>query len=109
MAKRGRGGVNVSQTVRDYKAQHKRSKPKDIAAALNERGIKISSQYVSTILSNARRKKGRKGKAAAAASNGAGRGGLDVAKLVKAKQLVKRLGGPEEARKLIDALVKILD
>ena len=107
MAKRGRGGVNVSQLVRDYKSQHKRSKPKDIAAALNAQGTKISAQYVSTILSNARRKKGRKGRrAAVAASNG---GGLDVAQLVKAKKVVDQLGGIDEAKKMIDALARILD
>ena len=107
MAKRGRKGVNVSQLVRDYKSQHKRSKPKDIAAALNEQGIKISSQYVSTVLSNARRKKGRGRRTAA--ESGAGGGGIDVAQLVKAKQLVSKLGGVEQARKMIDALAKILD
>lgn len=107
MAKRGRRGVNVSQLVRDYKSQHKRSKPKDIAAALTAQGTKISSQYVSTILSNWRRKKGRKVRRAAAASNGGG-SGIDVAQLVKAKKLVGQLGGIEQAQKMIDALAKIL-
>lgn len=107
MAKRSRGGVNVSQLVRDYKSQHKRSKPKDIAEALNGQGVKISAGYVSTILSNARRKKGRKVRAAAAASNA--RGGIDVAQLVKAKKLVDKLGGVGPAKKMIDALAKLLD
>jgi geranylgeranyl pyrophosphate synthase len=70
--------------------------------------VKISSQYVSTILSNARRKKGRRVRATAAASNGRG-GGIDVAQLVKAKQLVRKLGGIDQAKKMIDALAKILD
>lgn len=108
MAKRGRGGVNVSQLVRDYKSQHKRSKPKDIAEALHGQGVKISAQYVSTILSNWRRKKGRRVRAAAVASNGRG-SGIDVAQLVKAKKLVHKLGGIEQAKKMIDALAKILD
>ena len=38
MAKRKRGGVNVSQLVRDYKSQHKRAKPKAIAEALGAQG-----------------------------------------------------------------------
>jgi hypothetical protein len=110
MAKRGRGGVNVSQMVRDYKSQHKRSKPKDIAAALNDRGVKISSQYVSTVLSNWRRKKGRRVRAAAGAAQSNGRGsGISIAQLVKAKKLVRKLGGVDEAKKMIDALSKILD
>ena len=106
MAKRGRKGTNVSQLVRDYKSQHKRSRPKDIAAALNEQGVKIKPQYVSTILSNARRRKGRKVRAAA---SGNGQGGIDVAQLVNAKKLVSKLGGVDQARKIIDALAKILD
>ncbi len=107
MAKRGRGGVNVSQLVRDYKSKHKRSKPKEIAAALNGEGVKISAQYVSTILSNARRKKGRKVRATTASDNA--RGGIDVAKLVQAKKLVDQLGGVGPAKKMIDALAKLLD
>jgi hypothetical protein len=106
MAKRKKRGVNVSQLVRDYKSQHKRSKPKDIAAAISAQGTKISPQYVSTVLSNWRRKKGRKAKRApAASSNGSG---IDVAQLVKAKVLVEKLGGVEQAKKMVDALAKIL-
>ena len=106
MAKRKRGGVNVSQLVRDYKSQHKRSKPKDIAEALSAGGTKISPQYVSTVLSNWRRKKGRKGKRAAVSSNNGA--GIDVAQLVKGKKLVAQLGGIEQAKQVIDALAKIL-
>jgi len=109
MAKRSRGGTNVSQLVRDYKSQHKRSKPKDIAEALSGQGVKISSQYVSTILSNARRKKGRRVRAGAAASNGGGVSGISIAQLVKAKKVIRRLGGIDQAKKMIDALSKILD
>jgi hypothetical protein len=47
-------------------------------------------------------------RATAAASNGRG-GGIDVAQLVKAKQLVRKLGGIDQAKKMIDALAKILD
>ena len=107
MAKRKKRGVNVSQLVRDYKSQHKRAKPKAIAEALGEQGTKISPQHVSTIISNWRRKKGRKAKRSAApSSNGAG---LDVAQLVKAKAMVEKLGGVEQAKKMVDALAKILD
>src|SRR5262245_12181975 len=106
MAKRKQRGVNVSQLVRDYKSQHKRSKPKDIAAAISAQGTKISPQYVSTVLSNWRRKKGRKAKRGpASSSNGSG---IDVAQLVKAKVLVEKLGGVKHAKKMIDALAKIL-
>jgi hypothetical protein len=107
MAKRKKRDVNVSQLVRDYKSQNKRAKPKAIAEALSAKGTKISPQHVSTILSNWRRKKGRTAKRGpAASSNGAG---IDVAQLVKAKTLVEKLGGVDQARKMVDALAKILD
>jgi hypothetical protein len=78
-----------------------------IAEALGAQGTKISPQQISTILSNWRRKKGRKGKrAAAGSSDGVG---IDVAQLVKAKKLVGQLGGVEQAKKMIDALARILD
>ena len=78
-----------------------------IAESLGSQGTKISPQHVSTILSNWHRKKGRKGKrAAAGGSDGAG---IDVAQLVKAKKLVGQLGGVEQAKKMVDALAQILD
>ena len=106
MAKRKRGGVNVSQLVRDYKSQHTQAKPKAIAEALNGQGTKISPQHVSTILSNWRRKKERTAKRGPATNGNSV--GIDVAQLVKAKTLVEKLGGVEQARKMVDALAKIL-
>lgn len=106
MAKRGRGGVNVSQIIRDYKSVHKRAKPKEIAAALNEQGTKVSAGYVSTILSNARKKRGRKGTRGAAAAP-AKRDAYG--KLVQAKKFVDQIGGVEKAREALDALARILD
>jgi hypothetical protein len=105
MAKRGRGGVNVSQLIRDYKSVHKRARPNEIAAALNDQGTKVSSGYVSTILSNARKKRGRKGRRGAA---GAPAKKDAYGKLVQGKKFIDQMGGIEKARETIDALARIL-
>jgi hypothetical protein len=105
MAKKGRGGVNISELIREYKSSHKRARPKEIAAALTEQGTPTSPQYVSTILSNARRRRG-KGRRKAA------RGGApkrDVyGNLVQAKKFIDEIGGMDKARAALDALTRIL-
>jgi hypothetical protein len=106
MAKRGRGGVNVSQVVRDYKSQHKRAKPKEISEALAEQGTTVSPQYVSTILTNARKKRGGKGRKAAAGAAPAKKDAYG--RLVQAKRFVDQIGGYEKAREALDALGRIL-
>ena len=57
MAKKKAGGVNKSQSIRDYHKAHPRHKPKQIAAELGNKGVKVSAQFVSTILSTSKRKK----------------------------------------------------
>ncbi len=106
MAKRGRGDVNISQIIRDYKSTHKRSRPKEIAAALNEQGTKVSPQYVSTILSNARKRRGRKGSRKAAAAAPAKKDAYG--KLVQAKKFVDQIGSLDKAREVLDALARIM-
>lgn len=63
--------VNKSKEIRDYHAANPTATPAEIAAALKTNGVKVSGQFVSTVLSNARKGKGtgprgRKPKAAAA-------------------------------------------
>jgi hypothetical protein len=70
----------------------------------------VSAAFVSTVLSNARRKgrkgrRGRGGRRAAAASTGRNDA---VATLVQAKRLADQMGGLEKARTALDALAKIL-
>jgi len=53
---------NKSLAIRDYKAEHPSAAPKDIAAALSAAGKIVSAQFVSTVLSNAKKKGGKVGK-----------------------------------------------
>ena len=109
MAKKS-GGPNKSLEIRNYKAAHDDAGPKEIAEALSKGGVKVTAGFVSTVLSNDRRKSGkkrkRKGKGgrrpAAAARHDA------VAHLIQAKRIVDQMGGIEPARKALDALAKLL-
>ena len=104
MAKK-RGGTNLSAEIRKYAEANPKAKPKAVAEGLAAAGVKVTPIYVSTILSNMRRKSGkgkRRGRRAAA-------GGGDVlAKLVLAKKLADRLGGVDAARAALDVLAKIM-
>lgn len=56
---------NKSATIRDYKAANPDATPKGIAWALakpENGGVKVSAQFVSTVLSNAKKGKGISGR-----------------------------------------------
>ena len=107
MAKRG--GPNRSQAIRDYVKDNGDAKPKAISEGLAKAGVKVSPGYVSTVLSNARRKGGKSARGGKK-RGGAGRPtGNDVyANLVLAKRLVDQFGSVDKARSALDTLAKIL-
>ncbi len=49
-------GVNKTKAVHDYMRAHPKSKPAEIAAALQQEGIDITAGYVSTIRTNMKKK-----------------------------------------------------
>ena len=113
MAKKAKSGPNKSLEIRNYKAANPDAAPKEIAEALTKTGLSVSAQFVSTVLSNAKKnggkvgKRGRKpGRPAAAAASTAPSNNLE--QLIKAKKLVDQLGGVAEARAAINALAQIL-
>jgi hypothetical protein len=107
MAKRAAGGPNKSELIRNYKKSHDDAGPTEIAAALSKDGAKVTPQFVSTVLSNDR-KKGRKGRRKGAARRTQRVGGDPLAALVQAKKLADRMGGIDKARSALDALARIL-
>ena len=107
MARRA-GGPSKSKAIREYKAGHKAAGPTAIAAALSNEGVKVSPQFVSTVLSNARRK-GRRGKGGRRGGRPAGGGGGSLRQLLAAKMLAAKLGGINAARQALNALAKLLD
>lgn len=112
MAKKAKGGPNKSLEIRNYKTANPTASPKEIAEALGKQGVSVSAQFVSTVLSNARKKGGKVGKrgpkpgrkAAMAAAGGGG----SYENLIKAKKLIEQMGGVEQARSAINALAQIL-
>lgn len=113
---------NKSQAIREYKKAHAKAKPREIAAALVEQGFDVNAQYVSVVLSNARKKKGKKARGGAEgadaprrgrpAGSGAatvGIGGLGLSELKLAKQLVSSAGGAKQARQAIDTIAALMN
>jgi hypothetical protein len=115
MAKRKsrKGGPSKSQLIRDYMDANPGDGPQAVAAALKgSHGITVTPQFVSTIKSNAKRKKGKRGRkpgrpAGAAAANGGSNVSMDV--LMAAKRFVHQLGGVGKAKAAVDTLAKLLD
>jgi len=105
MAKRS-DGSSKSAAIRDYKTAHTSAGPTEIAAALGKDGIKVTPAFVSTVLSNARRK-GRKGRRKATRQVTRA-GGNPFAPLVMAKRLADQMGGIDKARSALEALAQIL-
>ena len=111
-------GPNKSALIREYKTKDANIGPKAIVSKLkSEHGIEVSAQFVSTVLSQAKKKSGKKGrrgrppgsgKAAKASPAKATSGGLSVELLLKAKKLANELGGVEEAKAALDALARIV-
>lgn len=104
MAKKA-GGLNKSQAIRAYKSTHKRSKPKEISEALAKEGVNVTPAFVSTVLSTARRKKGKGGRRG---PGKAAKSGNAYSHLIQARKLADQMGGVEKARAALDALAKIL-
>jgi hypothetical protein len=118
-------GPNKSQAIRDYYAANPDAKPKAVVEALAAKGVVVTPAFVSTIKSTSINKspktaKGKRGpkpgasvkapKAAAvkpAAAKSGGAVSLDT--LIKAKGLVKELGGIESAMNALAALKRLAD
>ena len=103
--KRGpRPSTNKSKAIRDYKIENPDAKPKEIADFLANQGHDVSPQYVSTILSNERRKTGL--------TDGGmlllGSSKFSVDDMYLAKQLVAKTGSVKAAKQAIDCFSKLL-
>ncbi len=105
MARKSRSGVNKSAAIRSYKAANPTASPKEIADALKKEGTITSAQFVSTVLSNARKKDAKVGKR----GRQAGRPVVtDLQQLIQVKKFVDKMGGLAAARSAVDALAQIL-
>lgn len=120
-------GPNKSQAIRDYYAAHPDAKPKQVVEALAEQGINVSAAFVSTIKSTSMTKgakrtakrgprsmKADRDVVARPSTRGPGapkRAGnsVSIESLLKAKGLVKELGGIDNAINSLAALKRLSD
>ena len=118
MAKKAsNNGASKSAAIRSYKNSHQDAGPTAIAAALTKEGTKVTPAFVSTVLSNAKRKGGksrrkvgrrkmvRRGRRPAVVAR---HSSDPVDRLIQAKKLAEQMGGVEQARAALDALARIL-
>ncbi len=109
MARKNAGGVNRSQLIRDYKKADAEIGPKAISEVmLADHGIKVSPQYVSTVLATAKKRSGKVGPGRRPGRAAGRAGSLDHKKLVKAKELMALMGGAAEAKAAIALIERLL-
>jgi len=91
---------------------HRDKLPKEIAELMNAEGWDVTAQRISVVKSALKAKKKAK-KAAPAPEPEAGpvvaKDAVSVGLLVKAKKLVKELGGVKEAKTALNALAQLMD
>lgn len=102
-------GPNKSDAIRTYKAANPAAMPKEIAAVLGKTGIIVSAQFVSTVLSNAKKAGGVIGKRGPKPGGKAGKSKavFNVQALVAFQKAVKVFGGFGPAREAINTLEKL--
>lgn len=87
--------VNKSQAIRDYLKVHPNAMPRDIAAELKGRGIKVSGALISSV------KYGGKKTAKASTQR------ITAEDLVQVKQLADKLGGIGHVKSAVDILERL--
>jgi len=112
MAKKAKSGPNKSLEIRNYKSANPTATPKEVAEALGKSGVSVSAQFVSTVLSNARKKGGKVGrrgrKPGRKPGMAAAGGGSSIENLIRAKKFADSLGGVDQARAAINAIAQLL-
>ena len=85
--------------------------PKEIAALLKEQGFETTAAYVGGVKTSMKAKKRTKAAPAAAPADAPSlpKDAVSVGLLVKAKKLVRELGGVKEAKNALNALAQLLD
>jgi hypothetical protein len=108
MARKAKSGSNKSAAIRDYKAANPTAGPKEIAEALSKSGSSVSAQFVSTVLSNAKKKGGKIGKRGRKPGRPVAVPMDNLQQLIQVKKFVDQIGGLEKAKAAVDVLAQIL-
>lgn len=104
-------GSSKADSIRQVAgAMPKPVRPRDVVAALKERGISVSAAQVSQVLKGMglkRRRRGRKPAAMAGRATSSTSESLSLENLLAAKKLVDHLGSVEAAKQAVDALARL--
>jgi hypothetical protein len=105
---RTKGGVNKSEVIRQMLKSNPKITAKEVVAAMDEKGLKISENLYYFIKGKMRGRRGRRKKAnkvvaSVSASTGSNRTGA-VATILKVKALADEVGGLKNLRALVEAL-----
>ncbi len=103
-------GTKTAAIKAALKANPKKA-PKEIAELLNAEGWDVKAQNVSVVKSAMKKgkKKAKKAPPPPEAGPAVPKDAVSVGLLVKAKKLVKELGGVKEAKNALNALAQLLD
>ena len=99
--------VNKSQAIRDYCEANPDAGPTETAAALKKQGIQVSTAMVSTVKTQAKKKRGRGRKKAARGAKKATGDKIALSSLIQAKKMVEQMGGLDKAQSALAALAKL--
>lgn len=108
MARKAKTASNKSAAIRDYKAANPSSSPAEIVEGLAKSGVSVSAQFVSTVLSNAKKKGGKVGKRGRKPGHSVALPVGDLQQLIQVKKFVDQLGGIEKAKAAVDVLARLL-
>jgi hypothetical protein len=105
MAKKA-NGVNKSEEIRQILKANPKIKTKEIAAALGEKGIKVSENLIYLVKGTIRGRRGRKKTSQqAVAKVAAATGSVDaLSTILKVKSVAGQVGGLKKLKALVEAL-----
>jgi hypothetical protein len=118
---RKKSKINKSNAIREIRAANPEIGPKEIAQRILElHGVVVSPATVSTVLSTDKKRNGKVGRpgrpkgsknGANSSSHTNGKGNYEefLQNLIKARQLVKDMGGVSQARSALNALESLMN
>ena len=101
-------GSTKADLIRETaKGMAKPVRPKDVVAALKERGVEVLHTHVSQILASMGMKKKKRKTAVGSAAPAVAENSLNINDLVMAKKLVAQVGSIEKVREALAALARL--
>lgn len=97
-----RKSPNKAKAIREYKAKFPDAKPTQVSEELSKKGLDVSPEYASTILSNERRGFGYPKVTNSEA------GDFSLNDMYFVRQFIAKMGGVKEAHRAIDSYRRLM-